>query len=414
MASFKSIRDLSLAGKRVLIRVDFNVPQDKATGAITNNQRIVAALPTINHALSQGAAVVLMSHLGRPDGKRIAKFSLKPVADELSKLLSKPVRFLDDCVGPEVEKACAKLEAGSVTLLENLRFHIEEEGKVKLEDGTSVKADPAKVAEFRASLSRLGDVYVNDAFGTAHRAHSSMVGVNLPDKAAGFLMEAELNAFNTVTKTPKRPLLAILGGAKIADKIPLINNLLDKADALIIGGGMAFTFKKVLEGMEIGDSLFDPEGAKIAADLFAKAKAKGVTITLPVDFICADKFDPEANTQVRSDKEGIPAGWMGLDAGPASRELYSKVIKSAKTIIWNGPPGVFEFAKFAGGTQAMAAAIAEATAAGAITVVGGGDTATAAKKCKVADKVTHCSTGGGASLEFLEGKTLPGVAFLES
>ena len=420
MAKFKTIRDLNLGGKRVLMRVDFNVPQDKATGAITNNQRIAAALPTIKFALEQGASVVLMSHLGRPDGQKIAKFSLKPVAAELEKLLGRKVTFLDDCVGPAVEAACApgKLKAGDVVLLENLRFHIEEEGKVKIKnaDGseTKLKADPAKEAAFRASLSKLGDVYVNDAFGTAHRGHSSIVGVALKDKAAGFLMEAELKAFTTVIESPQRPLLAILGGAKIADKIPLINNLLEKANELIIGGGMAFTFKKELEGMAIGDSLFDAEGAKIAKDLFAKAKAKGVTITLPVDFVVADKFDANANTKIVTDKEGIPAGWMGLDGGPKSIELYATVIGRAKTIVWNGPSGVFEFEKFAGSTKAMADAIAKATAAGATTVVGGGDTATAAKKFKVADKVTHCSTGGGASLEFLEGKVLPGVAFLES
>jgi phosphoglycerate kinase len=416
MSKFKSIRDLKLAGKRVLMRVDFNVPQDKASGAITNNQRIVAALPTIKYALEQGASVVLMSHLGRPDGQKIAKFSLKPIAAELEKLLGKSVKFLDDCVGPAVEAACApgQIKAGDVVLLENLRFHIEEEGKVKLEDGTSKKADPKAVEAFRASLSRLGDVYVNDAFGTAHRAHSSMVGVALPDKAAGFLMEAELKAFAAVLEHPQRPLLAILGGAKIADKIPLINNLLEKANEIIIGGGMAFTFKKELEGMEIGTSLYDPEGAKIAKELFAKAAAKGVKIHLPVDFVAADKFDPEAATQIVSDKPGIPAGWMGLDAGPKSRELFAQAIGRCRTIVWNGPPGVFEFPKFAEGTKAMAEAIAKATAAGATTVVGGGDTATAAKKTKVADKVTHCSTGGGASLEFLEGKVLPGVAFLES
>ena len=412
--SFKSIRDLPLAGQRVLIRVDFNVPQDKLSGAITNNQRIVAALPTIRHALDQGAAVVLMSHLGRPDGKRIGKYSLAPVAKELEKLLGQPVKFLEDCVGPAVEAACAKLAPGSVVLLENLRFHIEEEGKVKLEDGTSQKADPAAVAAFRASLSRLGDVYVNDAFGTAHRAHSSMVGINLPQKAAGFLMEAELKAFAAVIASPRRPLLAIMGGAKIADKIPLIRNLIDKADEIIIGGGMAYTFKKVLFGMEIGESLFDPEGAKIVAELVEKAKARGVNIILPVDYIAADKFDPNASTKPADDATGIPKGWMGLDAGPKSIELYRAAILRAKTIVWNGPSGVFEFEKFAGSTRAMADAIAEATAHGATTVVGGGDTATAARKFKVADKVTHCSTGGGASLEYLEGKVLPGVAFLES
>ena len=424
MAKFKSIRDLDLAGKRVFIRVDFNVPQDKATGAITNNARIVAALPTINYALEKGASVVLASHLGRPDGKKNAKYSLKPVAEELSKLLNKPVEFLDDCVGPAVEAACAPgtLKAGDVVLLENLRFHIEEEGKVKEKqaDGTekSIKADPKAVEAFRASLSKLADVYVNDAFGTAHRAHSSMVGVQLKDKAAGFLMQAELDAFAKVIDEPARPLLAILGGAKIADKIPLINNLLEKANEIIIGGGMAFTFKKVLEGMEIGTSLFDPEGAKIAKELFDKAKAKGVTITLPVDFITADRFpgspaDIEAvQTGVADDKAGIPAGWMGLDAGPKSRERFAEVIARSKTIVWNGPAGVFEVDKFAEGTKAMADAIAKATQSGAVTVVGGGDTATAAKKFKVAKVVTHCSTGGGASLELLEGKTLPGVAFL--
>jgi phosphoglycerate kinase len=414
MPKFKSIRDLALNGKRVLMRVDFNVPQDKATGAITNNQRIVAALPTIRHALEQGASVVLMSHLGRPNGRKVAKYSLRPVAAELEKLLGRPVTFLDDCTGPAVEAACAKLAPGTVVLLENLRFHIEEEGKVKNEDGTSTKADPAAVAAFRASLTKLGDVFVNDAFGTAHRAHSSMVGVALPEKAAGFLMEAELKAFAAVLDHPQRPLLAILGGAKIADKIPLIKNLIAKADEIIIGGGMAYTFKKVVDGMAIGDSLFDAEGAKIVQELVTQAQAKGVKLIFPVDYVCADKFDPAANTQPATDATGIPAGWQGLDAGPESIALYRAAILRAKTIVWNGPAGVFEFEKFAGATKAMAAAVAEATAQGATTVVGGGDTATAAKKFKVADKVTHCSTGGGASLEFLEGKALPGVVFLES
>jgi phosphoglycerate kinase len=416
MSKFKSIRDLDLKGQRVLMRVDFNVPQDKATGAITNNQRIVAALPTIKYAIEQGASVVLMSHLGRPDGQKIAKYSLKPVATELEKLVDKPVTFLDDCVGPAVEAACAsgKLKAGDIVLLENLRFHIEEEGKVKLEDGTSKKADPAAVAAFRASLSKLGDVYVNDAFGTAHRAHSSMVGVTLPKKAAGFLMEAELKAFAAVLEHPQRPLLAILGGAKIADKIPLIKNLLSKADKIIIGGGMAYTFKKVVYGKQIGDSLFDPEGAKIVQELVDQAKARNVELIFPVDYVAADKFAPDAATQIVDDAAGIPDGWQGLDAGPKSIALYGEAILASKTIIWNGPPGVFEFEKFAGATKAMADAVAEATAKGATTVVGGGDTATAAKKFKVHTKVTHCSTGGGASLEFLEGKVLPGVAFLES
>ncbi len=420
MPSFKSIRDLNLAGRRVLMRVDFNVPQDKATGAITNNQRIAAALPTIQHALAQGAAVVLMSHLGRPDGQRIAKFSLQPVAVELEKLLGRPVRFLPDCVGAEVEAACAPgtLRPGEVVLLENLRFHLEEEGKVKVKnaDGTEtkLKADPAREAAFRASLTRLGDVFVNDAFGTAHRAHSSIVGVALKEKAAGFLMEAELKAFAKVLENPDRPLLAILGGAKIADKIPLIHNLLEKANKVIIGGGMAYTFHKVNRGMAIGGSLFDAEGAKIVAELEAKAKARGVELIFPVDFLAGDRFAPDANTRPADLATGIPDGWEGMDAGPRSIALYREAILSSRTIVWNGPAGVFEFEAFAGATRAMAEAIAEATAKGATTVVGGGDTATAAKKFKVASKVSHCSTGGGASLEYLEGKVLPGVAFLES
>ncbi len=412
MAKFQSLRDLDFAGQRALIRVDFNVPQDKVTGAITNNQRIVAALPTIKHVLEHGGSVVLMSHLGRPNGQKVDKYTLRPVAAELEKLLGKPVKFVPECSGPVAEEACAALKPGDVVLLENLRFHIEEEGKAKNEDGSSVKADPAKVAAFRASLSKLGDVYVNDAFGTAHRAHSSMVGVDLSQKAAGFLMEKELNAFAAVLEHPQRPLLAILGGAKIADKIPLITNLIEKADAIIIGGGMAYTFKKVMDGMEIGGSLFDPEGAKIVADLVAKAKERNVRLIFPVDFVCGDAFSADANTQAADDASGIPAGWEGLDAGPKSIALYREAILGAKTIIWNGPPGVFEFEKFCGATKAMAEAVAEATAQGATTVVGGGDTATAAKKFGVADKVSHCSTGGGASLEFLEGKVLPGVAAL--
>lgn len=412
----KTIRDVELKGKRVIMRVDFNVPQDKATGAITNTKRIEAALPTIKFALDAGASVVLMSHLGRPDGKVVAKYSLKPVAEALEKLLGRPVKFLTDCVGPEVEAACAAtaLKPGDVVLLENLRFHIEEEGKIKNEDGTSTKADPKAVEAFRASLSKLGDVYVNDAFGTAHRAHSSMVGVNLPQKVSGFLMGAELEAFAKVIDNPQRPLLAILGGAKIADKIPLINNLIAKANEIIIGGGMAFTFKKVLNNMEIGASLFDPEGAKMVAEIMAKAQAKGVKIHLPVDYVCGDKFAEDAAVEPATDATGIKAGWLGLDVGPKSNVIFCEAIARAKTIVWNGPAGVFEMEKFAAGTKAMADAIAKATAAGAVSVVGGGDTATAAKKFKVVDKVTHCSTGGGASLELLEGKALPGVVALDN
>jgi phosphoglycerate kinase len=408
----KTIKDLDLAGKRVFIRVDFNIPQDKQTGEITNTQRITAALPTIQYALYHGASVVLASHLGRPNGEQVAKYTLKPVAEKLQEVLGKPVKFLNDCVGAEVEAECAALKPGEVILLENVRFHIEEEGKAKDAEGNSVKADPAKVAAFRASLSKLADVYVNDAFGTSHRAHSSVTGVDLPDKVAGFLVEKELAAFAAVLENPQRPLLAILGGAKIADKIPLIRSLIDKADDIIIGGGMAYTFLKVLNGMQIGNSLYDPSGAEIVPELVAKAKEKGVRIHLPVDFITGDKFSPDSNLGSATVESGIPDGWEGFDCGPKTCELFAKVIASAKTIVWNGPCGVFEFDIFAEGTKAMAEAVAAATASGAVTIVGGGDTATAAKKFGVIDKVTHASTGGGASLELLEGKILPGVASL--
>jgi len=406
------IEDVDLKGKRALIRVDFNVPQDKVTGAITNTKRIEAALPTIKYALDKGASVILMSHLGRPDGERKEKFSLKPVAEALSKLLGKPVQFLSDCVGADVEAACAKAQPGDVILLENLRFHIEEEGKAKREDGTKVKADPEKVKAFRASLTKLGDVYINDAFGTAHRDHSSMTGVQLPQRACGYLMKKELDAFGAVLDNPQRPLLAILGGAKVADKIQLISNLLDKADEIIIGGGMAYTFLKVRDNMSIGDSIFDPEGAKIVPELLQKAADKGKKLHLPVDWVTADKFAADANTGAATLQSGIPAGWQGLDVGPETTKQFAEIIARAKTIIWNGPPGVFEFPAFEKATKVMADAIIAATAAGATTVVGGGDTATAAKKFGADKKVSHTSTGGGASLEFLEGKVLPGVAAL--
>lgn len=416
----RSITDLDLKGKRVLMRVDFNVPQDK-DGNIANPQRIVAALPTINYALEHGAAVVLMSHLGRPDGERIDKYSLRPVAKKLEELLGRPVKLLDDCVGPEVEKACASLKPGEVVLLENLRFHIAEETKIKDEKTGEVKkrATPQEIEAFRQSLSKLGEVYVNDAFGTAHRAHSSMVGVNLPQKAAGFLMKRELDEFAKVLEKPQRPLLAILGGAKVSDKIKLIENLIDQADEIIIGGGMAYTFHKVLAGMEIGTSLFDPQGGEIVPKVMAKGKSKGVKIHLPVDFKICDQFDFKAKqlpagatTRIVAVAEGIPQGWQGLDCGPASIKLFQEVITRAKTIVWNGPLGVFESPDFAAGTKGVMEALVEATKRGAVTIIGGGDTATAAIQWGLADKVTHCSTGGGASLELLEGKELPGIAAL--
>jgi len=411
-----SITDVDVKGKRVLIRVDFNVPLDKETNSkITNNQRIVGALPTIKYAIENGAkAVILMSHLGRPDGKVNSKYSLKPVAAELEKLLSKKVTFVDDCVGPEVEKTVNDTTDGGVVLLENLRFHIEEEGSSKDKDGNKTKADKDDVEKFRKGLTALGDVYINDAFGTAHRAHSSMVGVDLPQKASGFLVKKELEYFAKALEEPKRPFLAILGGAKVSDKIQLIENMLDKVNALIIFGGMAFTFKKTLDGMAIGNSLFDEAGSKKVKELVEKAKKNNVTITLPVDYITADKFSADANVGYAEDKDGIQDGWMGLDVGKKSVELFKKAIDDAQTILWNGPPGVFELKPFEAGTRGTMDAAIAACEAGKIVIIGGGDTATVAAQYGVEDKLSHVSTGGGASLELLEGKDLPGVSALSS
>lgn len=404
---------LDLSGKRVFMRCDFNVPQDKATGAITNNARIVAALPSIKYALEKKCkSVVLCSHLGRPDGKKNAKFTLAPVAEELKKLLGRDVTFLSDCCGPEVEAACADPAEGSVILLENLRYHIEEEGKGVDEAGNKVKADKGKVTAFRTSLAKLGDVYVNDAFGTAHRAHSSMVGDGYDSRASGFLLKKELTYFSKALDNPEHPFLAILGGAKVADKIQLIENMLDKVDEMIIGGGMAFTFRKVIDNMSIGNSLYDESGAQIVPKLMEKAAKNGVKIHLPVDFKTGDKFDANATTGSATVEEGIPDGWMGMDAGPKSIELFVEVVKNAKTIVWNGPAGVFEFENFAVGTRALMDAVVAKTADGGITIIGGGDTATCCAIWGTEDKVSHVSTGGGASLELLEGKNLPGVAAL--
>lgn len=404
-----SVRNVDLRNRRVLVRVDFNVPQDK-DGAITSNARIVAALPTLSYILSQSPrSLVLMSHLGRPDGRPNPAFSLAPVRAELARLLDREVQFLPDCVGPEVEAACADPPAGSVILLENLRFHVEEEGSSVDASGNKVKASKEAVAAFRASLTRLGDVYVNDAFGTAHRAHASMVGVTLPTRAAGLLLFKELEYFARVLERPRRPFCAILGGAKVKDKIQLIHNLLDRVDTMLIGGGMAFTFKKVASNMPIGNSLFDKDGAAIVPDLLAKAQARGVRIYLPTDFVCGDAFSADAKVAVHDESTGVPAGWMGLDIGPASAAQFAAVVAESKTVVWNGPCGVFEFAKFEAGTRAVAEAMAAATQTGTITIIGGGDTATAAEKFGIESAVSHVSTGGGASLELLEGKVLPGV-----
>jgi phosphoglycerate kinase len=402
-----SVKDLDVANKRVFIRVDFNVPLDGKK--ITNNQRIVAALPTIQYVLEhKPKAVVLASHLGRPNGEVNEKYSLAPVAEELSTLLGKKVQFLNDCVGPEVESAVNGASNGEVFLLENLRFHIEEEGSSKV-NGEKVKASKEDVEKFRKQLTNLADVYVNDAFGTAHRAHSSMVGLELPQRASGFLMAKELEYFAKALENPVRPFLAILGGAKVSDKIQLIDNLLEKVDILIVGGGMAFTFKKVLDNMKIGSSLYDEDGAKQVHHLVEKAKKFNVDLVLPVDFVVGDKFDKDAKVAQASQEEGIPDNWMGLDIGPKSIKLFEDAVAKAKTTVWNGPPGVFEFESFATGTKALLDATIKSAEAGNTVIIGGGDTATVAKKYGVVDKLSHVSTGGGASLELLEGKELPGV-----
>lgn len=408
----RSIEDIELSGRRVAMRVDFNVPMDKA-GNITNNQRIVGAIPTIKYALDKGAkSVVLMSHMGRPDGNVNPKYSLAPVAKRLEELLGRPVTFLEDCVGDKVETACADPAPGTVILLENLRFHVEEEGKGVDQDGKAKKATPEATAAFRASLTKLGDVYVNDAFGTAHRGHSSISGVDLPEKVAGMLVMKELNAFAEVLTAPKRPLLAIVGGAKVSDKIKLINALIDKADGIIICGGMAYTFLKVCFGMSIGSSLFDKKGAEIVQGILDKAKSKGCEVTLPVDWLCGQEFKNDQETKLVTQEEGIPDGWEGMDCGPKSMELFASKVAASKTVVWNGPAGVFEFENFSKGTKAILDSVAALHAAGGRGMIGGGDSATAAANFGMEDKVSFVSTGGGASLELLQGELLPGIVAL--
>ena len=411
-AGINDIQEKDIKGKRVLMRVDYNVPIEN--GEVADNTRIAATVPTINRILERGAhSIVLMSHLGRPDGQRNEKYTLRPVAPVLGKLLNRDVTFLNECIGPEVEDYCQNAPEGSIVLLENLRFHAEEEGS-KVVDGQKIKAEKVAIEGFRGSLTKLGDIYINDAFGTAHRAHSSMVGVNLPIRAAGLLLEKELQYFSKVVEHPNKPVLAILGGAKIKDKIQLITNLLDKVDLMIIGGGMAYTFLKVTKGMEIGTSLYDEEGAKIVLDIVEKAKQKGVELFVSEDFVCADKFSPDAATQYASIETGIPANWMGLDIGEKSVAKFATAINKAKTIVWNGPQGVFEFPAFAKGSHAVLELVASATATGTVTIVGGGDTASLVEKSGKSDLFSHVSTGGGASLELLEGKELPGVVALSA
>ncbi|XP_049851713.1 uncharacterized protein LOC126326590 [Schistocerca gregaria] len=407
------ISDVDLSNKRVLIRVDFNVPLD-ANGQITNTQRIDEAIPTIRHALEKHAKVViLMSHLGRPDGNPDSKLSLAPVSKKLEEILGRQVIFLDDCVGEKVERQCSEAPENSVVLLENLRFHMEEEGS-GIRDSKKVKANPEDVKAFRASLSRLCDVYINDAFGTAHRAHSSMVGIDVPCRAAGFLMKKELDYFARVTKNPERPYLAILGGSKVSDKIKIIGNLLKKVDEMIIGGGMAFTFKKVLCNVAIGNSLFDKEGANLVKNIVQEAEANKVKLHLPVDYVTGDSFRADAKVGYSDDTTGIPDGHLGLDVGKKSIELFKESVARARTIMWNGPLGVFEWDSFSNGTHEILNAVVDATKNGAVSVIGGGDTATAAAKWGLTNSVSHVSTGGGASLELLEGAILPGISALSS
>jgi phosphoglycerate kinase len=416
MPAKKRIEDVDVSGKRVFMRVDFNVPQDKKDPSIiTNTQRIDGALPTIKYALEKGAkSVVLASHLGRPDGSVVEKFSLAPVAKILGEKLGKEVTFCKDCCGADVEATCADPAPGTVILLENVRFHVEEEGKGLDAEGNKVKADKDKTKAFRESLAKLGDVFVSDAFGTAHRAHSSMLGEGYPVKCAGNLMAKELDAFAKILDEPAKPVLAILGGAKVSDKIQLIMNLLDKCNKMIIGGGMAYTFLKISDNMSIGTSLYDEEGAKIVPDIMKKAKELNVEIILPVDFTISSKFGEDGEIKSATKETGIPDGFMGLDCGEESMKMNAAAVGSSKTILWNGPMGVFEMASFEKGPKSLMDAVVEATSTGVVTVIGGGDTATACKKYGTEDKVTHCSTGGGASLELLEGKEMPGVNALDN
>lgn len=407
-----SIDQVDFKGKRVIARVDYNVPLKN--GVVSDDKRIRETIPTIKYIMDHGArSLVLMSHLGRPDGRANPKDSLKPVAIRLQELLGRPVKFLNECVGPEVEKECANPTEGTIILLENLRFHAEEEGAGVDAEGKKFKPTKEAIDAFRASLTKLGDLYVNDAFGTAHRAHSSMVGVGPKDnKSCGFLLKKELQYFGKALEKPERPFLAIMGGAKVKDKIQLIKNMLSKVDEMIIVGGMAFTFLKVLDGMKIGKSLFDEEGAKIIKEIMDTAAAKGVKMHLPVDFVTGDKLDESATVGSATKEEGIPDNMLGLDIGPQSVANFEQVIARAKTIVWNGPAGVFEVSKFANGSLKLLDSVIKATANGASTIVGGGDTANLVINNGAEFKVSHVSTGGGASLELLEGKELPGVTAL--
>ncbi|MDR2192046.1 MAG: phosphoglycerate kinase [Endomicrobium sp.] len=410
----KTLKDIDVKGKKVLVRVDYNVPLD-AELKITNDKRIAATLPTIQYLLDQNAAIILLSHLGRPKGKTVPEMSLSPVSARLSELIGKPVKFVGgDAISEESKKAAADLKAGEILLLENLRFHPEEEGK-----NAAGEKDKAAMDNFAKELASMGEVFVQEAFGTVHRAHASTVGIvkYVKDAAAGFLVEKELKFLGEALDNPQRPFIAILGGAKVSDKINVIENLLNKVDSIIIGGAMAYTFLKS-QGVNAGTSLVENDKLDLAAELLKKAKERKIEFLLPVDHVIADKVDftnkqiPEGAAVKITADEAIPEGFMGVDAGTKSIEKFAQSLKDAKTIVWNGPLGIFEIPEFAKGTVEIAKIVADATDAGAVSVVGGGDSVSAVKKAGVDKRISHISTGGGASLEFLEGKELPGIAAL--
>ena len=410
-----TLRDVDLKGKKVVMRVDFNVPIKE--GVIKDDTRVQGALPSIKYVLEQGGSLVLMSHLGRPDEKGItADTTLKPVAAYLEKLLGKPVVFVDDCAAADA--AVAAMKAGDIVMLENTRYYKEEQAKCKQKEGEDDAAFKARKAELKEKqqvlakkLASYGDIFCNDAFGTAHRAHAStaVIAKYMPTSVAGFLMEKEIAFLGNAVNNPVRPFVAILGGAKVSDKLAVVRNLLTKVDTLIIGGGMAYTFLKA-KGMEIGKSLCEEDQLQYAKDMIAKAKELGVNFLLPVDNVAADAFSNDANIQVVG--QNIPEGWMGLDIGPETVKLYAEAIKSAKTVVWNGPMGCFEMSNFNKGTFGVCEAVAEVKANGGVSIIGGGDSVSAVNKSGLAPKMSHISTGGGASLEFLEGKQLPGIVAL--
>eukprot|EP00823_Brevimastigomonas_motovehiculus_P000705 TRINITY_DN1089_c0_g1_i1.p1 TRINITY_DN1089_c0_g1~~TRINITY_DN1089_c0_g1_i1.p1 ORF type:complete len:433 (+),score=72.39 TRINITY_DN1089_c0_g1_i1:137-1435(+) len=409
-----SIDQVDFKNKRVFVRLDLNVPVNKKTRKIEDTLRIVESLPTIKYVLDHGAkSVVIASHFGRPGGKVQQIYSLRPILPILINLLGQDITFISDPTSVEANKICANPESGSIFLLENLRFYLEEEGRGFNQRGRPIEATAQAVQLFRSKLSQLADVYVNDAFGTVHRSHSSIVGIDLPIRAAGFLLKKELVAFSHVLENPKRPFLAILGGSKVADKIMLIDRLLDRVDELIFTGGMMFTFLKQCFNMEIGASIFDEKGAKLCDHILAKAKKKGVNIHFPIDFIAADRFSAEAKVMIVNDKDGIPEGWIGMDHGPRSCAKFAPIIWRAKTIVLNGPAGVFEFPTFMLGTLSTIQAVAAAShCQGAVSIIGGGDSAAAVTQFGFDSSMTHVSTGGGASLSLLEGRQLPGIAAL--